>query len=469
MNYGLNRRQFLSTLALPLLAQPKPPQNVVLILIDDLGYKDFNCYSTEANPVPYPTPYVNELVKESTLFTRFYAACPVCSPTRASILTGKYPTRTGLTDWIPGMQPAPAAKLETPQTKEELALSERTIAEYLKPLGYATASFGKWHLGGADFSPTNQGFDTNIGGNEKGQPNKYLAPFTMPGLTDAPPGTELTAYLTKLANQWIAKQAEAKKPFFLYLPHFGVHTPLGATLEMVANYRNANVISPTYAAMIDPIDESVGSIRRQLERSGVSNDTMIILTSDNGALASLNGKTSTSIQPLRQQKGYLYEGGIRVPCIIHDPRKKQPVVIDNPACSIDFLPTILSWLGQPVPNNIDGTPLFNRKEQPIYYWHYPHYHGAGGKPGGAVIDGDFKLIEDFETGRTELYNLKTDIGEKKDLSQSDPARRSSLYLRLKRWREETKAIMPTPKTEAASLPPPGERSIRTLRSETAPG
>lgn len=465
----MNRRQFLSTATLPLIAQPKPPQNIVLILVDDLGYKDFNCYSTEANPVPYPTPYVNELAKESTVFHRFYAACPVCSPTRASILTGKYPTRTGITDWIPGMRPPEGSRLETPQTKEELALSEKTIAEYLKPLGYATASFGKWHLGGAGFSPTHQGFDLNVGGDDKGQPNRYIAPFIMPGLTDAPVGAELTAYLTGLANMWIEKQAVAKKPFFLYLPHFGVHTPLGASLETISYYKNANVINPTYAAMIENIDNSLGSIRRQLERSGVSNDTLIILTSDNGALANLRGKTSTSNAPLREQKGYLYEGGIRVPCIIHDPRRKQAAVIDSPACSIDFLPTILSWLGQPVPNNIDGTALFNRKDQPVYYWHYPHYHGAGGKPGGAVIDGDFKLIEDYESGRTELYNLKTDIGEKKDLSQSDPARRSSLYLRLKRWREETKAILPTPKTEAASWPPPAGRSRQRRRSETAPG
>jgi arylsulfatase A-like enzyme len=238
---------------------------------------------------------------------------------------------------------------------------------------------------------------------------------------------------------------------------------------MVSHYRDANVISPTYAAMVETIDNSLGSIRRQLERSGVAGDTMIILTSDNGALTSVRGKGSTSIAPLRDQKGYLYEGGIRVPCIIHDPRKKQPSVIDSPACSIDLLPTILSWLGQPIPNQIDGTAIFNRTETPIYYWHYPHYHGAGGKPGGAIIDGDYKLIEDFETGRTELYNLKTDISEKKDLSAVDPARRSNLYLRLKRWREETKAIMPTPKTTAASLPLPAERSTQRPHSEIAPG
>lgn len=458
----MTRRQLLA--AAPLLAQSRPAQNVVLILVDDLGYKDFNCYSTEKHPVPYPTPNVNEFAKQSTLFTRFYAACPVCSPTRASILTGKYPTRTGITDWIPGTPPPANAKLDTPPTKEELALNERTIAEYLKPLGYTSASFGKWHLGGLGHSPTDQGFDLNIGGNHLGQPNGYRAPFTMPGLADAPVGAELTAYLTKLANQWVAKQAEDKKPFFLYLPHFGVHTPLGGIPEVVNRYRNEPVVSPVYAAMVETIDDSLGTLRRQLERSGVADNTLIVLTSDNGALLSVNGRGSTSLAPLREQKGYLYEGGIRVPCLIHDPRNKQPRVEDNPACSIDLLPTILTWLNQPVPGNIDGTPIFNRKEQPIYYWHFPHYHGAGGRPGGAIIDGDYKLIEHFETGKTELYNLKNDIGEAKDLSASDPARRSSLYLRLKRWREETKAVMPKLKTEAASWPPPARRSTETPHS-----
>jgi arylsulfatase A len=448
----MNRRQFLAATAAPLLAQPKPPQNIVLVVVDDLGYKDFNCYATEQHPVPYPTPNINALAKESALFTRFYAACPVCSPTRASILTGKYPTRTGITDWIPGT-PSPAGSLlETPPTKEELALNEKTLAEYLKPLGYASANFGKWHLGGAGFSPTDQGFDLNVGGNHMGQPNSYLAPFNMPGLTDAPLGTELTGYLTKLANGWVAKQAEAKQPFFLYLPHFSVHTPLGGTKELVQQYRDASVISPTYAAMIETVDNSIGAIRRQLERSGVADNTLIVLTSDNGPLLTVRGKGSTSVNPLREQKGYLYEGGIRVPLIIHDPRNKQPRVEENPACTIDLLPTVLNWLGQPAPPNIDGTPIFGRKEQPLYYWHFPHYHGAGGKPGGAIIDGDFKLIEHFETGKTELYNLKTDLSEKKDLSATDPARRSSLYLRLKRWREQTRALMPVPKTAAASSP-----------------
>ena len=464
----MTRRQFLASAPM-LAAQAKPPQNIVLMVVDDLGYKDFNCYSSPTHPVPYRTPNVNELAKQSTVFNRFYAACPVCSPTRASILTGKYPTRTGITDWIPGMQPPQGAKLDTPQTKEELALDERTIAEHLKPLGFATASFGKWHLGGVGFSPTHQGFDLNVGGDQKGQPNGYLAPFTMPGLTDAPVGTELTGYLTKLANQWIDEQAKATKPFFLYMPHFGVHTPLGASKELIAQYRDEPVISATYAAMVENIDESVGSIRRQLERSRVSGNSLFIVTSDNGALLGVRGKGSTSLDPLRDQKGYLYEGGIRVPCLIHDPRNPKPSVYEDPACSIDLLPTILKWIGQAVPTSIDGTPLFGRKETPVYYWHYPHYHGAGGKPSGAIIDGDYKLIEHFETGATELYNLKTDVGERKDLSTADPARRSSMYLKLRRWREQTKAVMPTPKTAAASLPMPAAGSEQKRRSEIARG
>ena len=219
----MTRRTFLASSA-ALAAQSKPPQNVVLIVVDDLGYKDLNCYSTPSHPVPYPTPNVNELVKDSTLFNRFYAACPVCSPTRASILTGKYPTRTGVTDWIPGMEAPHNSKLETPPTKNELPLSEKTIAEYLKPLGYASASIGKWHLGGVGFSPTDQGFDTNIGGNHLGQPNSYLAPFQMPGLTDAPARTELTGYLTQQAKGMGCKTGGSAKallpvPASLRRPH----------------------------------------------------------------------------------------------------------------------------------------------------------------------------------------------------------------------------------------------------------
>lgn len=448
----MNRRDFLTSLALPLMAQAQPSRNIVLILVDDLGYKDLNCYSTTSNPVPYPTPHLNQLASQSTVFDRFYAACPVCSPTRASILTGKYPVRTGITDWIPGMPEPSDAKLATPRTRTELPLSEKTIAEYLKPFGYATASFGKWHLGGEGFSPTSQGFDLNVGGDQKGQPNAYLPPFSMPGLGAAPTGSELTTYLTALASNWIADQAKQKKPFFLYLPHFGVHTPLGADRERIERYRDKPVPSPVYAAMIEAIDDSVGVIRNQLRQSGVDRETMIIFTSDNGALLRPGGRTSTSLAPLRNQKGYLHEGGIRVPCIIHNPLDQSPSRYDQPACSIDLLPTILSWLGQPAPSGIDGTPIFGRKQNHMYFWHYPHYHGAGGKPSGAVIDGQYKLIEDYETGRTELYDLHNDIGETRDLSTADPARASNLYLRLKRWREQHRAIMPVPRTEAASVP-----------------
>jgi arylsulfatase A-like enzyme len=441
----MKRREFLAVAAGPLVAQQtKAPQNVVLIVVDDLGYKDLGCYGTREYPVPYETPQVDAMAKESTLFTRFYAACPVCSPTRASILTGKYPVRTGITDWIPGMAPPKGALLETPPTRNELALEEKTIAEYLKPLGYATASFGKWHLGGAGFEPTKQGFDLNIGGDHTGQPNAYLPPFRMPGLGDAPEGAELTEYLTGKANAWIAEQAKARRPFFLYLPHFGVHTPLGGKAELIAKYTGRpGVRNPIYAAMVEAVDRSLGMLRAQLASSGVADDTLIVFTSDNGALVNVPGREpATSIDPLREQKGWLYEGGIRVPCVIHDPRNKKGAVVEQPGCSIDLLPTILKWLGQAVPRGIDGTPLVGRQEQPTYYWHYPHYHGAGGRPGGAVIDGDYKLIEHYETGKTEVYDLRADVAEKRDLSGVEPARRSSLYLKLRRWREETKALMP---------------------------
>ncbi|MFN7545792.1 MAG: sulfatase [Acidobacteriota bacterium] len=454
----MKRRSFLAAAAAPLLGQAAKPRNVVLIVVDDLGYKDIRPYGSETHPVPYPTPHLERLASESALFRRFYAACPVCSPTRASILTGKYPVRTGITDWIPGMADPPEAKLEAPRTRTELALEEKTIAEYLMPLGYATASFGIWHLGGDGFLPTNQGFDVNVGGDHKGQPNSYRAPFTMPGLGDAPTGTELTMHLTGRANRWIEEQAGQSKPFFLYLPHFGVHTPLGSDPGRIQRYRDEPVLSTVYAAMVDAIDESVDAIRSQLRRSGVDGNTMIIFTSDNGALLKPGPRTSTSLAPLRNQKGYLHEGGIRVPCLIHDPLQPKPRVIDQPACSIDILPTILNWLGQPIPGGIDGTPIFGRTEQPIYYWHYPHYHGAGGKPGGAILDGDYKLIEDFESGRTELYNLKADIGESRDLSSADPARASNLYLRLRRWREQNRAIMPKARTAAAFLPSPAGTS-----------
>ncbi|MDX2268617.1 MAG: sulfatase [Bryobacter sp.] len=412
---------------------PKRRPNVLLILMDDLGWKDFGCYGSEY----YATPNIDALAARSVRFERFYAACPVCSPTRASVLTGKYPVRTGVTDWIPGYPPPKDAPLKTPKTKTELSLSEKTIAEYLRPLGYNTASFGKWHLGGEGFSPTDQGFHRNVGGDHRGSPNRYLAPFTMSGLGGAPAGTELTGYLNQQALHWALEQQRQNQPYFLYLPHFAVHTPLGSLPALIEKHKQRKHINPAYSAMMECVDNAIGELTRSLDLS----NTITILTSDNGGIVNLRGTPVTSNAPLREQKGYLYEGGIRVPCLISAPKLK-PRVVDRPACSVDLLPTILDLLGEAPPADIDGQPLFGKRRERPYYWHYPHYHGLGGKPGAAVVDGDWKLIEHFEDKRVELFHLGRDAGEKQDLSSREPKRTARLLAGLHTWQKAAGAIFP---------------------------
>lgn len=411
---------------------PKAKPNVLLILMDDLGWKDFGCYGSEY----YETPHIDALANKSVRFDRFYAACPVCSPTRASILTGKYPTRTGITDWIPGMDAPKGSLLQTPKTKLELALDEKTIAEYLKPLGYVSASFGKWHLGGEGFSPLEQGFEKNVGGDHRGQPNQYLAPFNMPGLADVKAGTELTGVLAERAIAWALEQQKKAQPYFLYLPNFAVHTPLSSLPELVEKHKKRKNRNAIYAAMIECVDNAIGAITSQLDLS----NTITILTSDNGGIVDYRGMPITSNGELRAQKGFVYEGGIRVPCLLSAPGLKAKVDKDA-ACSIDLLPTILDLLAERAPAGIDGKSLLRSREQ-TYYWHYPHYHGLGSKPSGAMVEGDWKLVEHFETGKTELYNLKRDPGEKDDLSTKQAKRATALQGQLAAWRKATNAVMP---------------------------
>lgn len=412
---------------------PKPKPNVLLILMDDLGWKDFGCYGSEY----YETPNIDALAKKSVRFDRFYAACPVCSPTRASILTGKYPTRTGITDWIPGMEAPKGSSLATPKTRMELAHDEKTIAEYLKPLGYVSASFGKWHLGGEGYSPLEQGFEKNVGGDHRGQPNRYLAPFNMPGLADVKAGTELTGVLTERAIAWALEQQKKAQPYFLYLPNFAVHTPLGSLPELVEKHKQRKHVNPVYSAMMECVDNAIGAITSQLDLS----HTITILTSDNGGIVNLRGTPITSNAPLREQKGYVYEGGIRVPCLLAAPGLK-PRQEKDPACSIDLLPTILDLLGEKPPQDIDGMSVLRGGDR-SYYWHYPHYHGLGGKPSGALIEGDWKIVEDFETGRVELFHLSRDIGEKQDLATQQAKRARAMRERLAAWRAQTKAVLPS--------------------------
>jgi arylsulfatase A-like enzyme len=425
---GMTRR----TLLQAAFAAPRRP-NVLLILMDDLGWKDFGCYGSEY----YETPHIDALARNSVQFNNFYAACPVCSPTRVSVLTGKYPVRTGVTDFIPGFPPPPNAPLKPKPTKTFLELSEKTIAEYLRPLGYTTASFGKWHLGGEGHLPADQGFDVNVGGDARGGPGGYIAPFKLPGLADAPAGTELTGFLTDKALAWAKSQERLGQPYFLYLPHFAVHSPFNSLPELVEKHKKRKHINPIYSAMMECADNSIGRLTKELDLS----NTITILTSDNGGITDLLGTKVTSMAPLRGQKGHLYEGGIRVPCLISGPKIKPRQESGN-ACTVDLLPTILDLIGEKPPAGIDGEPLFRKRSRRPYFWHYPHYHRLGGTPSGAILDGDWKLIERFETGQTELFHLGRDISESNNLAAVEGKRATKMLAQLKEWQNATGAEIP---------------------------
>ncbi|HEY3787410.1 MAG TPA: sulfatase, partial [Urbifossiella sp.] len=374
--------------SLPLhAAEPVRKPNIVLIVADDLGGRDLGCYGSTF----HKTPNLDKLAKEGARFTDFYAACPVCSPTRASILTGRHPQRMNLTDWLPGRPDRPDQKLNRPVINQQLPLEETTIAEALKSAGYATGIIGKWHLGGAGFEPTKQGFDVNIAGDATGTARGYFAPFknklgAMPGLEDAPDGEYLTDRLAAEAERFIASHRD--KPFFLYLPHYAPHTPLTAKKEILAKYKGSPVHGvqshPVYAAMLESLDEAVGRVVRALDAAKLTDNTIVIFTSDNGGLATLEGMpfAPTINSPLREGKGYLYEGGIRVPLIVKWPGSVKPGgTISELACSIDFFPTFLQLaspdhkVGESVALPIDGISLLpalsgEKLPERSLYWHY---------------------------------------------------------------------------------------------------
>lgn len=445
----MQRRTFLATLGAGFLAaRPTTAENVVFILADDLGGRDLACYGN-----PYvATPNLDRLAGEGTRFTDAYAACPVCSPTRASILTGRYPVRTGVTDWIPGRPSDDRGPVTTPRTAMQLALDETTIAERLKPAGYRTASVGKWHLGGKGFSPNDQGFDINIGGNERGSPPRsdspYFGPFELPNLK-AGPGEFLTEKLTEGACRFISDNRS--RSFLLYLPHYTVHTPLGAREGDIARHRaKANGrYNPIYAAMIESLDESVGAVLRALEQAGIAGRTMVVFNSDNGGLRYelTNPKPVTDNAPFRAGKGHLYEGGIRDPLIIRYPGVVKPgTTINVPVSSIDYFPTICDVAGV-TPGKVDGVSLLpllrgGRLAPRPLFWHYPHYSNQGGEPGSAIRDGEWKLIVFHIGGRREMFNLRDDPGETRNLIEREPATARRLQTRLDAWLKETGAVMP---------------------------
>jgi arylsulfatase A-like enzyme len=438
------------------------PPNIVLLLIDDYGWADTGCYGSTY----HRTPNIDRLAARGMRFTDAYAAAPVCSPTRAALMTGKHPARLHLTDWLPGRDDKPNQKLARPTIQQQLPLAETTLAEALKQAGYATAHIGKWHLGGAGFEPEKQGFDLNIAGDHTGTPLSYFAPYQrngrfMPGLETAPPGEYLTDRLTTEAERFIEQHKD--KPFFLYLPHYTTHIPMRAKAELIAKYRAlpkpaSGQSNPVYAAMIESMDDSIGRLTRKLEQLGLSDNTVFMFTADNGGLAMPEGADTpaTTNAPLRAGKGYLYEGGIRVPLIVAWPQKiKAGSLNRTPVSSADLFATAVEIAGLKNTTGVDGMSLLplltgrGRFRREALFWHYPHYSNQsvnGGdinQPGAAIRQGDLKLIEFYQDNHVELYDLKNDLSERNDLSKARPQVAAKLRQKLAAWRQAVNAQMMT--------------------------
>lgn len=430
--------------------------NVVLIVADDLGWADLSCYGSRF----HRTPHLDQLAAAGRRFTQAYAASPVCSPTRAAILTGKHPARLGLTDWLPGRGNRPAQRRLGPTLPPGLPLDEVTLAERFRAVGYATGSIGKWHLGGGELGPTRQGFDVGIAGSELGSPPSYFAPFqkgnwSIPGLDDAPNGQYLTDRLAIEAERFL--EAHRSGPFFLYLPHYAVHTPMSAKPDLTAKYPkwdgtpHGKQENPIYAAMLESLDSAVGRVTAALDRLKLADSTIVVFISDNGGLATREGPCTpaTNNAPLREGKGWLYEGGLRVPLIVRLPGRIAPGVDETtPVLATDLVPTLLELCGLPDPGPLDGVSLapLLTDGKPLaprdLHWHYPHYSNQGGRPGGAIRAGDWKLIQSDESGRFELFDLSRDLGESTNLVDKHPEKVGELAARLASWRGEVGALTP---------------------------
>lgn len=446
--------------------------NVILFLIDDLGWRDLGCQGSEY----YQTPHIDALARQGVRFTNAYAACAVCSPTRAAILTGKYPARLLLTDWLPAGRWNPKAKLREGRCLRGLPVEELTLAEAFREAGYRTACIGKWHLGSEPFSlPEHHGFDVNIGGNAHGAPGSYFYPYQgnwlIPGtglkakwnvLPDGREGEYLTDRLTDEAVRFIRDNQD--RPFFLYFPHYGVHTPIQAKPGTAAKYEqipeDQRQGMPEYAAMVESVDDSVGRVMHLLEELQLTEKTTVIFTSDNGGFWKATRNT-----PLRANKGAYYEGGIRVPLIIRSPRLKQHGrVVDEPVISSDLYPTCLATAGlKPIPNqHVDGrdlSPLIQGDTTPLnrpaLFWHYPHYNEHPSSiPSSVIRKGPWKLIENFDPQGLELYDLEKDPSETNNLVTVETKQVTELYRELVAWRQSVGAepMQPNPDYDPESKP-----------------
>ncbi|MEO0963559.1 MAG: sulfatase [Planctomycetota bacterium] len=455
-----------------------PAPNILFFLLDDMGWKDLACYGSTF----YETPNIDRLAKEGLRFTDAYASCPVCSPTRASVLTGKYPARVGITNYIPGNA---TGKLAGVPYFHQLPLTERSIAHALKDGGYQTWHVGKWHLGKPGRYPEDFGFDVNVGGCEWGAPRDgYFSPWNFPNLPRGDhAGQYLTDYLTDRAAD-LLRDRDADRPFFMHFAHYAVHTPIEAPADLIDKYeRKAEALGldrqrtfvsggphpclhkkdipiqrrviqshPAYAAMIENLDRNVGRLLDLLDELGLADNTLVVFTSDNGGLSTSEGSPTCNF-PLAEGKGWMYDGGVREPLLVRWPCKVGAGrVTDALATSTDFYPTFLEAAGLPLEpeQHADGVSLLpaltdgSMFDRGPIFWHYPHYSNQGGSPGCSVRDGDWKLIEFFEDGRLELYNLRDDLQEEHDLAATHTQRVEDLHAKLVAWREEVEALIPGP-------------------------
>jgi len=443
-----------------------------MFLVDDLGQRDLGCYGSTF----YETPNLDRLANEGARFTDAYAACPVCSPTRASLMTGLWPQRTGITDYIgapltPGDWKRNTNFLPAPYT-DRLALDSPTLAKAMKTAGYVTFFAGKWHLGPEGWWPENQGFDINMGGIDRGGPyggDKYFSPYENPRLKDGPPGEHLPDRLATETAKFI--EDNKAKPFFAYFSFYSVHTPLMARKDLQAKYeakrrslgleakwgreepRDVRLVQEhaVYAGMVEAMDQAVGKVLAKLKELDLERDTLVIFTSDNGGLSTSEG-SPTSNSPLRGGKGWMYEGGIREPFLARWPSVLQPgSVINTPISSPDLFATLLDVTGlkPPAGQRLDGlslVPLLKGESLPerALFWHYPHYGNQGGAPSSAIRRGDWKLIQWHEDDSIELFNLASDLSEKNNLSQAESTRAAALLAELQAWQSEVGAKFPIP-------------------------
>lgn len=438
----------------------KQKPNVVFFLVDDLGYSDISCFGSDF----YQTPNIDKLATLGVKFINGYAACTVCSPTRASIMTGKYPATIRCTDWIEGFK-APYKKLKSPEWTMYMDTTAYTIAEAFKDAGYVTGHFGKWHLGEKEkYWPENNGFNVNVGGWAKGSPNRnkklgfngYFSPYGNPRLEDGIPGEHLTERLTQEACSFIDNNKNT--PFFLNFWFYNVHKPIQAKKEKIKKYKtlvdpSKKQTNPEYAAMVEHMDDAVGKVMQQLKENDLLKNTIIVFTSDNGGLVGKEAIKITNNYPLRGGKGHIYEGGVRVPNIIVAPGvTKANTVSEVPMISLDYYPTLLHLAGVKIPDiikkDLEGENLValmkndeNIKREAIY-WHYPHYHKQGASPYSAIRKGDWKLIHLYENNTYQLYNLRQDIGEKNNLCTVYVDKKEELQLALENWLHKVNAQMP---------------------------